>query len=121
MLTLGLSGRIWLAVEPIDTRKSFDTLAAVVTTALGRDSLSGDLFVFVNKRRNRLKILAWHGDGFVLYLKRLEKGTFAIPDATTRDITLSPTQLALLLGGIDLAHTRPRKRYTRPASPNKSP
>ncbi len=120
MLTLGLTGRIWLAVQPIDARKSFDTLAAVVTMTLGRDPLSGDLFVFLNKRRNRLKILAWHGDGFVLYLKRLEKGTFARPDATTTDITLSPTQLALLLGGIDLAHTRPRHRYNRPAPRNES-
>lgn len=117
MLSLGLTGRIWLAVQPIDARKSFDTLAAVVTTTLGRDPLSGDLFVFVNKRRNRLKILAWQGDGYALFLKRLEKGTFALPDATTTDITLSPTQLALLLGGIDLTHTRPRKRYARPNTP----
>jgi len=114
VLTLGLTSRIWLAVQPIDGRKSFDTLAAVVTQTLGRDPLSGDLFVFVTKRHNRLKILAWHGDGYVLYLKRLEKGTFAWPDSTTTDIALSVTQLALLLGGIDLAHTRPRKRYTRP-------
>lgn len=114
MLTLGLTGRIWLAVDPIDGRKSFDTLAALVSHTLGRDPLSGDLFVFTTKRRNRLKILAWPGDGYTLFLKRLEKGTFAWPDATTRDLALTATQLALLVGGIDLAHTRPRNRYTRP-------
>src|SRR6266849_2962746 len=63
MLTLGLTGHIWVCVEPVDGRKSFDGLAAVVTAQVGRDPLSGDLFVFKNRRGDRLKILAWQGDG----------------------------------------------------------
>jgi transposase len=73
MLTLGLTGRIWVCVQPVDGRKSFDGLSAVVTGQLSRDPLSGDLFVFKNKRGDRLKILAWQGDGFGLYLRRLER------------------------------------------------
>jgi transposase len=114
VLTLGTTGRIYLAVEPQDGRKGIDGLAAVVTTALGRDPTSGDLFVFQNKAGDRLKILAWEGDGFALYLRRLERGTFAFPSATGQELAITPTQLTLILGGLDLAHTRPRKRYTRP-------
>lgn len=66
MLTLGLSGRIWICVQPVDGRKSFDGLSAIVTSHLARDPLSGDLFVFRNRRGDRLKILAWQGDGFAL-------------------------------------------------------
>jgi transposase len=78
MLTLGLTGRIWVCLQPQDGRKSFDGLAAVVTAHLARDPLSGDLFVFRNKRGDRLKILAWQGDGFAMYLRRLEKGTLIL-------------------------------------------
>jgi transposase len=113
VLTLGLTGRIWVAVAPVDARKSFDTLAAVVTAALGRDPLSGDLFVFANKKRDRLAVLAWQGDGFALLRRRLEKGTFALP-AAGGAVAVTPTQLAMILGGLDPAHTRPRKRYARP-------
>ena len=67
MLTLGTTGRIWVCVEAVDGRKSFDGLAALVSTQLKRDPLSGDLFVFKNRRGDRLKILAWQGDGFALY------------------------------------------------------
>ena len=116
MLTLGIATRVYFALEPIDARKSFDTLAAVVTQTLGRDPLSGDLFVFVNKRRNHLKILVWNGDGFIILMKRLQRGTFAIPTATSRDLALTPTQLAMILGGIDLADTRSRKRFALPKS-----
>ena len=71
MLTLGLTGRIWICVEPQDGRKSFDGLAGVVTSRLSRDPFSGDLYVFRNKRGDRLKILAWQGDGVALYLRTL--------------------------------------------------
>jgi transposase len=113
VLTLGLTGRIWVAVAPVDARKSFDTLAAVVTAALGRDPLSGDLFVFANKKRDRLAVLAWQGDGFALLRRRLEKGTFALPAATDGAVAVTPTQLAMILGGLDPAKTTPRKRYAR--------
>jgi transposase len=76
-LALGLTGRIWVCLQPQDGRKGMVGLAAVVTTHLGRDPLGGDLFVFRNRRGDRLKILAWQDDGFALYLRRLERGTFA--------------------------------------------
>ena len=115
MLTLGLTGRIWVAVAPVDARKSFDTLAAVVTAAaLGRDPLSGDLFVFANKKRDRLAVLAWQGDGFALLRRRLEKGTFALPAAVGGSVAVTPTQLAMILGGLDPAKAKPRRRYARP-------
>lgn len=114
MLTLGITTRVYFALEPIDARKSFDTLAAVVTQTLGRDPTSGDLFVFLNKRRNHLKILAWNGDGFMILMKRLQLGTFTLPVGDTRDLALTPTQLAMILGGVDLADTRERKRFALP-------
>ena len=114
MLTLGHGARIFVAVQPVDGRKSYDTLAAVVTATLDRDPLSGDLFVFANKRRNRLAILLWQTDGYVLIRKRLEQGAFAMPQTDATDMPLTATQLVMLLNGIDLAQTRPRKRYKRP-------
>ena len=116
MLTLGLTGRIWVCVEPQDGRKSFDGLAAVVTARLGRDPLSGDLYVFRNRRGDRLKILAWQGDGFALYLRRLEKGTFAFPTANAAEVTVTATELAMILGGIDLGSAQRRHRYAPPAA-----
>lgn len=114
MLTLGTSGRIWVCVEPVDGRKSFDGLAAVVTAQLGRDPLSGDLFVFKNRRGDRLKILAWQGDGFALYLRRLEKGSFAFPHADAAEVCVTATELAMILGGVEFVNTRRRTRYQRP-------
>jgi transposase len=120
MLTIGLTGRIWLGVAPIDARKSYDGLAAVVTTALGSDPLSGDLFVFKNRRGDRLKILAWQGDGFTISRRRLERGTFEFPAATAAGIEISVTDLALILGGIDLRSAKRRRRYRRPPGDKKS-
>jgi transposase len=116
MLTLGLTGRIYVCVEPQDGRKSFDGLAAVVTGRLGRDPLSGDLYVFRNRRGDRLKVLAWQGDGFALYLRRLEKGTFAFPAADTAEVSVTATELAMILGGIDLGSAGRRTRYARPTA-----
>jgi len=116
MLTLGLTGRIWVCVEAVDGRKSFDGLAAVVTTQLGRDPLSGDLFVFRNRRGDRLKILAWQGDGFALYVRRLERGTFAFPSADAAEVSVTATELAMILGGVDRRHVQRRTRYQRPAA-----
>lgn len=115
MLTLGTTGAIHLAVEPVDGRKGIDGLAGVVTAALGRDPAGGDLFVFKNRRGDRLKILAWQGDGFALYLRRLERGTFAFPAAAGSELAVTPAQLAMILGGLDPAHARARKRYATPA------
>jgi transposase len=98
---MGSTGRIWVCVQAVDGRKSFDGLSAIVTTHLGHDPLSGDLFVFFNRRGDRLKILAWQGDGFALYLRRLERGSFAFPQADAAALGVTPTELAMILGGVD--------------------
>ena len=113
MMTLGLTGTIHLAVEPVDGRKGVDGLAGVVRASLGRDPTSGDLFVFRNRRGGALKILAWMGDGFARYVRRLEHGTFAFPTANTRELVISSTQLAMILGGGEFRQTRTRQRYQK--------
>ncbi|MBX9708074.1 MAG: IS66 family insertion sequence element accessory protein TnpB [Caulobacteraceae bacterium] len=115
MLTLGTIGTIYVAIEPQDGRKGIDGLAGVVRGVLNRDPTSGDLFVFKNRRGDQLKILAWMGDGFALYLRRLERGTFAFPTSATPELPITTTQLALILGGLDLAQTRSRKRFRKTA------
>jgi transposase len=114
MLTLLPGGRILVAVEPVDGRKGIDSLAGVVRAALLGDPMSGDLYVFKNRRGDKLKILAWMGDGFALYLRRLERGTFAFPSAKDTYVTVTPTQLAMILGGLDPAKTRQRHRFKNP-------
>jgi transposase len=114
-LTLGTTGRILVAIQPVDGRKGIDGLAGVVRAVLGRDPNGGDLFVFKNKRGDRLKILAWMGDGFALYLRRLERGTFAFPATAGAEVTVTATQLAMILGGVDPAGTRHRRRFLKSA------
>ena len=114
MLALSLTGRIWICTQAVDGRKSFDGLQAVVTTHLGKDPLSGDLYVFRNKRGDRLKILAWQGDGFALYVRRLEKGTFRFPAAITVEVAITATELAMILGGIELGSAKRLPRYHHP-------
>jgi transposase len=114
MLALLPGGRILLAVEPVDGRKGFDSLAGVVRVVLKGDPMSGELFVFRTRRGDKLKILAWMGDGFALYLRRLERGTFAFPTASDTSVPITPTQLAMILGGVDPAKARQRRRYKTP-------
>jgi transposase len=95
-----------VAVEPMDGRKGIDSLASVVRSVLKGNPLSGDLFVFMTRRADKLKILAWMGDGFALYLRRLEQGTFAFPAATDASVAVTPTPLAMILGGLDPANAR---------------
>lgn len=105
MLSFPGSVRIYLAVEPVDMRKSFNGLFAVAVETLKEDPMRGGLFVFSNKRRNRLKILFWDGTGLWVLGKRLEKGGFTWPrgvDARNGKLHLKNEALALLVGGIDL-------------------
>lgn len=111
MLSVSTKVRIFLGTRPTDLRKGFDGLHGLVLEVLRQDPLSGDLFVFLNKRRDRLKLLVWEGDGGTILYKRLEAGTFAPPAGQADSLALSSAQLALLLGGIDLRETRQRKRY----------
>jgi transposase len=111
VLSVPAKVRIFLCTRPTDLRKGFDGLHGLVLEVLRQDPLSGDLFVFLNKRRDRLKLLVWDGDGWMVLYKRLESGTFRPPAGHEHSLTLSSAQLALLLGGIDLTTTRQRKRY----------
>ena len=111
MLTIGARGQIFLVAGVTDMRKAFNTLAAVVRNQLHRDPLTGDLFVFCNRRKDRIKILVFERGGFWLCAKRLEVGTFAWPQVPTPDHELSVEELTLLLGGIDLRAAVPRRWY----------
>lgn len=94
-------------------RKSFDGLSGIVRNELGKDPLSGEVFIFINKRCNQVKILLWEGDGFLLYYKRLEKGTYELPSRkdTSLTVELRSDELMLILQGISLKSVRRRKRY----------
>jgi transposase len=116
MISLPHAVRVFLHAPPTDLRKGFDALAGLVSAAFSQDPTSGHLFLFVNRRRDRLKILYWDRDGLAIWYKRLENGSFQLP-VVTRDavsVEMSPTQLALILSGIDLRSARQRKRYQRP-------
>ena len=116
MFGLSAAVRVYLAAEPADMRKSFDGLAALAAGHLALDPLSGHLFVFVNRRRDRIKILHWDRDGYVVWAKRLERGTFRIPVATSGRLEMTTAELAALLAGIDLNTARRRHRYLRPVT-----
>ena len=108
--------RVFLARAVTDMRRSYDTLAAMVSNQLGRDPHSGDAFLFVGRDRRRLKVLFWDGDGFWLCAKRLAQGTFALPSpAAARDagevVDMDATQWALLLAGITVREVRRSPRY----------
>lgn len=116
MFGLSAAVRVYVATAPADMRKSFDGLFALAS-GLDLDPLSGHLFVFINKRRDRIKILYWDRDGLAVWAKRLEKGTFRIPDARADRVEMSAADLAALLAGIDLNSARRRPRYSRPTTP----
>jgi transposase len=121
MMSLSLPGRVFLCTLPTDMRKSFDSLAGLVTEQLGQDPLGGDLFVFRSKRGDRLKLLYWDNDGLAIWYKRLEEGTFVFPTpdgertkAGGHGLVIRAAELAMLLDGIELANVKRRKRYQRP-------
>lgn len=116
MMHLPASVRVYLCLTACDMRKSFDSLHALVRDYLELDAYAGHLFVFAGRGRDRVKILYWDRDGFALWNKRLEEGTYAIPTAEgpqerRREITTQ--ELGALLSGIDLSQAKRRKRYQR--------
>jgi transposase len=111
MLSLPPSVRIYLCTAPTDMRRGFDGLAALARDVLQQDPLSGHLFVFCNKRADRVKILYWDRSGFCLWYKRIEKGRFHFPDGATASVQLEAAELALLLEGIQLQHAVRRPRF----------
>ena len=108
------SVRIGLAAHATDLRKSFDSLAELVRQQPAGDPLSGQLFVFRNKRADRVKLLYWDEDGFVIVYKRLEAGTFRFPEATAAGVEIRAADLQMLLDGVDLSSVRRGRRYRRP-------
>jgi transposase len=116
VLTLSPAVRIYVATGATDLRRSIDGLTALVRQRFDLDPLSGHLFLFRNRRGDRLKILAWDHGGFWVLYKRLERGTFAWPRDDDGDpVTMRSGDLGLLLSGIDLTHTR-RRRWYEPAA-----
>lgn len=116
MLTISPAVCIYLATGVTDLRRSIDGLAALVRERFDLDPLSGHLFLFRNRRGDRLKILAWDQGGFWVLYKRLERGTFAWPaEDNDAPVVLRSSDLLLLLAGVDLAHTRRRRWYERVA------
>jgi transposase len=107
--------RIWLAVAPADMRCGFDRLAELARTVTGQDPLSGHLFLFRSRGGDRLKALYWDADGLALWYKRLEEGVFKWPKtpADAASVELRPSELAMLLDGIDLRSVKRLKRYRR--------
>lgn len=115
MLTLAPPMRIYMHVPPTDMRKSFDGLSALVRSVFRADPTDGSLFLFVNRRRDRIKMLYWDHDGLALWYKRLEAGTFEIikADRGVDTVEIDATQLAMLLGGVTITSARRRKCYSR--------
>ena len=101
MIGLPLGARVWLAAGVTDLRKGFDGLAAIVKATLAEDPYAGHLFVFRGRKGDRLKVLWYDGDGLCLFAKRLERGKFVWPRATSGVVSLSPAQLSMLIEGID--------------------
>jgi len=111
-LDRGVGVKIYLCTSSADMRKGFDTLAILVKDFLGYDPLSGHLFLFVSRGKDRLKILYWDADGFCIWYKRLEEGTFRLPRACSEgaSVELKASELAMLLDGIDLRSLKRGKR-----------
>ncbi len=115
MLSLPPSVRIFVACDPVDLRRGFDGLAGAVRSIIREDPHSGHIFAFLNRRRDRAKLLVWERSGFWLLYKRLERGCFRLPWETLaeqRHVELEATDLALMLEGIDLRGAKRRPRWT---------
>jgi transposase len=116
MIMLPSAVRAFLCTRSTDLRKSFDGLSGLVQECFSQDLLTGHLFLFLNRRRDRIKILYFDRDGLAIWYKRLEAGTFQLPREVHPDgVELQPAQLAMILSGIDLSTARQRKRFRRPA------
>jgi len=114
MLHLSASCRYYLHRGQTDMRKGFDSLCGMVQSQLSKDPLSGAVYIFLNRRRTHIKLLLWEGDGFSIYYKRLEKGSYELPDEATasdEQLSISSRQLLLMLQGISLKKVQYRLRY----------
>ena len=114
MFALSSDLRFHLYNQPTDMRKSFNSLSGIVRNELDRDPGNGEVFIFINKTRNKIKLLHWQGIGFTLYYRRLEKGTFDVPryDAQVGSISLSYTQIVMLIDGLSVKNIQKRKLFS---------
>lgn len=123
MIALPPQIRVFLYRLPTDMRKSFHGLIALTESALKQDPLSGSLFVFLNRRRDRVKILYWGQTGFCIWYQQLQQGTYQLPAEealeTQETVEVTRSQLSLILDGIDLASVRQRTRYQRSQEPGR--
>jgi transposase len=117
MLSIPANVRVYLCTMATDMRKGHDGLHSLVLQIFERNPLDGHLFLFVNRRRDRLKMLWWDRDGMALFYKRLESGTYQLPAANddTQGVEIDATDLAMLLTGVDIKSAKRRKRYSRVA------
>ena len=117
MLSIPSLVKVFLHVEPVNLHFGFDRLAALAREELGQDPLSGHVFVFRNRRGDRVKLLFWDTDGLVIFYKRLERGVFKFPSVSegSVSVSVSVSDLSLLLWGIDPLRVQRQKRYARPA------
>lgn len=115
MFALGTSHNFQLYNHPTDMRKSFDSLCGLVINDLGQRPENGTVYIFINKVRNKVKLLHWQSGGFILYYKRLESGTFELPQYATEvgSLRLSYSQLILLIDGIAITNITRKKRYQK--------
>lgn len=106
--------RLYLYARNVDMRKSFDGLLAILQAEFKMDVRQGDLFLFLNRRLDRIKLMGWDRDGLLIVYKRLEVGTFQrpAPKGNGNHVELDSTELAMLLAGVDLASVQRRKRYS---------
>lgn len=112
MLSLSTRTRIYVCSAPVDFRKQHDGLVAIVRGQLDADPLDGSLFAFFNRRRDRIKLLLWDANGFWLFYKRLERGTFErLRDSGTKRLQITRGELSMLLDGIDVEKSKRRKRF----------
>ena len=119
MLTLPAAVRIYVAAEPVDLRRGFDGLAAATRSLMRADPLSGHVFTFLNRRRNRIKLLIWDRTGYVIVYKRLERGTFRLPTVPRvgdRHLDVDAGELGLILEGVDLRGATRQPRWQRPST-----
>jgi transposase len=115
MLNLSPGATIYWHTGPTDMRKGIDGLSGIVRGEFDGDPLDGSLYLFINRRRDRMKILHWDGGGFWIYYRVLEQGTFELQKSADKRLVIDATQLAMLLGGVSLVGVKRRKRYRRSA------
>ncbi len=114
MLGFSSNLRYFLCCTTIDIRNGFDGLAGIVRNHLKKDPISGDVFIFLNKKRTHVKLLYWDGDGFALYYKRLEKGRYTLPTHRESSKQVKREELLMLLEGLTFKSIRKNKRYKKP-------